>query len=111
MLLAVQNLTVQPDYLIIDALSLEEIEVPQESIIKGDTLSASIAAASIVAKVRRDHIMASWEEVYPGYGFARHKGYTTREHLTALQRLGPCPLHRLSFRPVRASREVNSYEP
>ncbi|MDK2925871.1 MAG: ribonuclease [Bacillota bacterium] len=111
MLLAVRNLPVRPDYLIIDALSLEEIEIPQESIIKGDTLSASIAAASIVAKVRRDRIMAAWEEVYPGYGFARHKGYTTREHLTALKRLGPCPLHRLSFRPVRAGREAKLYEP
>lgn len=104
MSLAVRNLAVQPDYLIIDALSLEEIEIPQESIIKGDALSASIAAASIVAKVRRDHIMAAWDKVYPGYGFARHKGYTTREHLMALERLGPCPLHRLSFRPVGAAR-------
>ncbi|MDK2855131.1 MAG: ribonuclease [Bacillota bacterium] len=111
MLLAVRNLPVRPDYLIIDALSLEEIEIPQESIIKGDTLSASIAAASIVAKVRRDRIMAAWEKVYPGYGFARHKGYATREHIMALKRLGPCPLHRLSFRPVRAGGEVKLHEP
>ncbi|NLY50794.1 MAG: ribonuclease HII, partial [Firmicutes bacterium] len=69
-------------------------------IIKGDTISASIAAASIVAKVRRDRIMLAWDKVYPGYGFARHKGYTTPEHLAALARFGPCPLHRLGFRPV-----------
>ncbi|BCV24804.1 ribonuclease HII [Gelria sp. Kuro-4] len=105
MCLAVANLAVRPDYLILDAVRLEALELPQTAIVKGDTLSASIAAASIVAKVRRDHIMQAWEKVYPGYGFAQHKGYGTPAHLAALQRLGPCPLHRTSFRPIRELRE------
>jgi len=105
MCLAVADLAVRPDYLILDAVRLEALELPQTAIVKGDTLSASIAAASIVAKVRRDHIMQAWEKVYPGYGFAQHKGYGTPAHLAALQRLGPCPLHRTSFRPIRELRE------
>lgn len=105
MCLAVADLAVRPDYLILDAVRLEALELPQTAIVKGDTLSASIAAASIVAKVRRDRIMQAWEKVYPGYGFAQHKGYGTPAHLAALQRLGPCPLHRTSFRPIRELRE------
>lgn len=102
---AVESLKVRPEYLLVDALRLEDLDLPQEAIVKGDTLSASIAAASIVAKVRRDRIMAAWDSVYPGYGFARHKGYGTPEHLAALGRLGPCPLHRSGFRPIRQEQE------
>lgn len=111
MCLAVQNLAVKPDYLLVDALTLAGLDICQESIIKGDALSASIAAASIVAKVRRDRLMAVWDKVYPGYGFARNKGYGTAEHQDALYRLGPCPLHRLNFRPVREVLEALGREP
>ena len=74
--------------------------VPAEFIVKGDAKSASIAAASIVAKVHRDHLMADLDILYPSYGFARHKGYGTPEHLAAVRRLGPTPVHRRSFAPI-----------
>jgi len=73
---------------------------PQIPIIKGDSLSLSIAAASIIAKVERDRYMVAMEETYPGYGFAQHKGYPTKRHMEALRKLGPCPIHRRSFGPV-----------
>jgi ribonuclease HII len=72
-----------------------------EAIIHGDEQCACIAAASIIAKVFRDRLMVKWDQKYPGYGFVRNKGYGTPEHLAALTKLGPCPLHRLSFKPVR----------
>jgi len=98
---ALANLWVQPDAILIDALTLPKVEAPQKGLIKGDSRCLSIAAASIVAKVSRDGLMADYDGIYPGYGFARHKGYATPEHLRSLQRLGPCPIHRRSFAPVR----------
>ena len=101
MQLAVKNLNPQPDYLLIDALKLPDIHIKQQSIIKGDTLSVSIAAASILAKVERDNAMEAFDLLYPGYGFARHKGYATKEHIQLLMEKGPCPIHRESFEPVK----------
>ncbi len=98
---AIKQLPVAPDFLLIDYVRLSNVRIPQRSITKGDSLSLSIAAASIVAKVTRDHIMVELDGQYPGYGFARHKGYGTSEHLEMLQRLGPCPLHRRTFAPVQ----------
>ena len=90
-----------PEYALIDAFTLPEVDIPHHGITDGDALSISIAAASIVAKVHRDHIMTMYDALYPEYGFARHKGYSTAEHLDALARHGPCPIHRRSFAPVR----------
>ena len=98
---AVEHLPHFPDFLLIDHLRLPDLDVPQKNITKGDSLSFSIACASIVAKVTRDRIMVALDEVYPDYGFARHKGYATREHLSNLQRWGVCPIHRRCFAPVR----------
>jgi ribonuclease HII len=96
---AVLRLSPTPDHLLIDAVKID-CELPQKSIIHGDALSASIAAASIIAKVERDHIMCEWDAVFPAYGLASHKGYSTPKHLAALRELGPTPLHRQSFAPV-----------
>lgn len=90
-----------PDYLLIDALTLKGVPIPQDGIIKGDAKSASIAAASIVAKVTRDRLMVQYDGQYPGYGFAGHKGYPTRAHKEAIRRLGPCAIHRRSFSGVK----------
>ena len=98
---AVANLVLTPHYLLTDAVALPDIALPQSNIIKGDTLSTSIACASIVAKVMRDRIMVEMDELFPGYGFARHKGYATAEHLERLRCLGACPIHRRCFAPVR----------
>jgi ribonuclease HII len=84
---------------LIDALKID-CELPQNAIIHGDALSASIAAASILAKVERDRMMCEWDAVFPQYGLASHKGYSTPKHLAALRELGPTPLHRQSFAPV-----------
>ena len=98
---AVEKLPGQPHFLIIDRLTLPHCSIPQEGITRGDKLCLSIACASIVAKVTRDHLMEQLDEIYPGYDFARHKGYGTRRHVSCLQRLGPSPIHRLSFAPVK----------
>jgi ribonuclease HII len=98
---ALGRLTQPPDHLVIDALSLPQVDLPQRPIIDGDAISASIAAASIVAKVTRDRICAEFDVRYPAYGFARNKGYGTRRHLDALLEEGPCEWHRRSFAPVR----------
>jgi ribonuclease HII len=95
----------QPDMALIDGLPIPRPPVPQQHVIKGDARSASIAAASILAKVTRDRLMLDLDLLYPDYGFARHKGYGTPEHLAALRRLGPCPAHRRSFAPVQACRQ------
>lgn len=89
-----------PDYVLIDAVSLPHLALPVRSIIKGDALSLSIAAASIVAKVTRDRMMAEYHQIYPHYNFLAHKGYGTEEHLGCLARYGPCPIHRLTFAPL-----------
>lgn len=98
---AIEQLPTQPDYLLIDYVSLPSVPIPQKSVVDGDSVCLSIAAASIVAKVYRDRIMVELDSKYPGYGLAQHKGYGTPEHLEALQRLGPCPIHRKTFDPVR----------
>ena len=98
---AVEHLPCPPDFLLIDHVRLPELDLPQKGITKGDSLSLSIACASIVAKVTRDRMMVALDEIYPGYGFAKHKGYATREHLSKLTRLGVCPIHRRCFAPVR----------
>ncbi|HZP33878.1 MAG TPA: ribonuclease HII [Candidatus Acidoferrales bacterium] len=97
---AVAQLSIQPDFLLIDALHLD-LMVEQKPIIKGDARSVSIAAASILAKVARDKAMTEFAEIYPVYGLASNKGYATRAHLEALRTHGPSPLHRFSFAPVR----------
>jgi ribonuclease HII len=99
---AFNNIGSPPDYLLLDALYLPTVCVRQRSVIKGDQLSISIAAASILAKVSRDRIMHTYHEQYPDYQFHIHKGYPTPEHLKRLQQFGPCPGHRQSFRPVQA---------
>ena len=98
---AIRQLPQSADHLLVDALRLEYDGLPCRPIIHGDALCCSIAAASIVAKVARDSLMVELDALHPGYGFARHKGYPTAEHRTALERLGPTPLHRRSFAPVR----------
>ena len=98
---AVRGLLCRPDYLLVDALNIPEIELPQKAIVKGDRLSASIAAASILAKVSRDRVMEEYHEQYPRYNFRRHKGYGTAEHREAISRFGPCPIHRRTFRGVK----------
>jgi ribonuclease HII len=94
---AVGALERRPDYVLVDGFRVPDLELPQRGVIGGDATCASIAAASVVAKVTRDRIMRKVARRYPGYGFERNKGYATREHWAALRRLGPCPAHRLSF--------------
>lgn len=94
---AVSQLSVRPQLLLNDAVTIPQIEIPQVPIIKGDAKSISIAAASIVAKVTRDRLMEEYEKVLPGYGFADNKGYGSKEHIRALKELGPTPIHRASF--------------
>ena len=94
---AVGKLAVNPDILLNDAVTIPGVEIPQVPIIKGDAKSISIAAASIVAKVTRDRLMEEYDQVLPGYGFAKHKVYGTKEHIQALKNLGPTPIHRQSF--------------
>lgn len=101
MLAAVRNLSPQPDYLLIDGISTIDSTVPQKTIKKGDSLSLSIAAASIIAKVTRDRLMIEMDSKHPGYGFAGHKGYGSAAHLDAIRRLGPSPIHRLTFGGVK----------
>jgi ribonuclease HII len=96
---AVIGLAPAADHLLVDAMRID-CELPQKPIIHGDALSASIAAASILAKVERDRMMCEWDAIFPEYGLASHKGYSTPKHLAALRELGPTPLHRQSFAPV-----------
>ena len=97
MVTAFNELKPVPDLLLIDAVRLEMLDVPQKPIIKGDSLSISIAAASILAKVTRDRLIDEMDAVYPQYGFVRHKGYGTEEHINAIKKYGICPIHRISF--------------
>ena len=101
MLAAVQKLSPQPDYLLIDGISTINSAIPQKTIKKGDSLSLSIAAASIIAKVTRDRLMVEMDSKYPGYGFSGHKGYGSAAHLDAIRKLGPSPIHRMTFGGVK----------
>lgn len=101
MVQAVEKLPKQPSFLLIDRLSLSQCPIPQRGITRGDKLCLSIACASIIAKVTRDRMMEEFDRTYPGYGFAQHKGYGTGVHLSCLRKLGPSPIHRLYFAPVR----------
>ena len=100
MRMAVEKLAIVPDYLLIDGCDTIEWPCPQQAVVQGDARSLSIAAASVLAKVHRDQLLVELDAVYPGYGLARHKGYCSREHLAALARLGPTPLHRKTYQPV-----------
>ena len=103
---AIEKLDPIPDLLLVDGKGLPGAVIPQRAIVQGDRKCASIAAASIIAKVTRDRIMCELDERYPGYGFGRHKGYGTREHIARLAKLGPSPVHRRSFAPVRNAYQV-----
>ena len=94
---AIAGLGVEPDLLLNDAVEIPGVEIMQVPIIKGDAKSVSIAAASILAKVTRDHMMEEYDKLFPEYGFAKHKGYGTAAHIAAIRELGPCPIHRRSF--------------
>jgi ribonuclease HII len=98
--IAVNALEKRPDFLLIDGNQRTSLLIPQETVIGGDSRCCSIAAASIVAKVRRDELMDEYHEIYPEYNFRSHKGYATREHIEAIKKYGPCPIHRRSFRGV-----------
>jgi ribonuclease HII len=98
---AIDGLSTKPEYVLVDARTIPHCPYPQKGIVHGDALSASIAAASIIAKTTRDTHMIAMDRIYAGYGFASHKGYPTREHLRALRERGPLPIHRRSFAPVR----------
>ena len=100
---AVEGLNPAPDYCLVDARTIPRVTVAQQGLIHGDAIDASIASASIVAKVFRDRLMQDFDVQYPGYGFGRHMGYGTAQHLEALERLGACPIHRRSFGPVAAA--------
>ena len=100
MIQAAQQITPEPDFLLVDGFAIRGCPIPQAKIVKGDSKSQSIAAASIVAKVTRDRLMLDLDHAYPQYGFAAHKGYGTAEHLAAIERHGPCPVHRMSFAPM-----------
>lgn len=94
---AIAKLSVKPDILLNDAVTIPDVDIPQVPIIKGDTLSGSIAAASIIAKVTRDRLMVEYDSIYPGYEFAKNKGYGSQSHIETLKKLGPCPIHRKTF--------------
>ena len=98
---AINALPLQPQFLLLDAFPLPDVDIPQKAIVRGDALCLSIAAASIIAKVERDRVMIEHDGRYPGYGFASHKGYASSFHLEALRDRGPSPIHRHSFAPVR----------
>jgi len=98
----IKRLIPEPQAVLIDAVPLPELTMPSVSLIGGDAISASIGAASIIAKVERDRIMLELDQQFPQYGFAKHKGYGTTEHIKALQQYGPCPIHRQSFEPIKS---------
>lgn len=97
MRMAIHNLNVTPDILLNDAVTIPQVDIQQVPIVKGDAKSISIGAASIIAKVTRDHMMYEYDKLYPEYGFAKHKGYGTKQHTDAILEHGPCPIHRFTF--------------
>ena len=101
MKIALEGLNPGPDAVLVDGNQPVPISIPQKTVVKGDSRSVSIAAASVLAKVHRDRLMAELDSRFPGYGFAKHKGYATRQHLESLKKLGPCPVHRRSFKGVK----------
>jgi ribonuclease HII len=103
---AVAGLSVKAEYLLIDAFDIPDAPLPQMAVVRGDKTCATIMAASIVAKVARDHTMIEYDRIYPGYGFADHKGYATQSHRAAIRRLGPSPIHRTTWAPFRVSELV-----
>lgn len=103
---AVMRLRPAPELVLVDGLQIPNLPCAAQALIKGDATSAAVAAASIIAKVLRDRVMLAWDRRYPGYGFAAHKGYGSAQHREALARLGPCPLHRQTYRPVAACRQI-----
>lgn len=107
---ALQALKPSPDYVLLDAVTLPSVRLPQRPVIKGDSLSVSIAAASILAKVTRDRLMMDFHRLYPSYRFNLHKGYATPEHLNLLDRFGPCEIHRKSFRPVASCNKADDVD-
>ena len=98
---AIDQMQITPDFLLLDAFPLPKVNIPQKPIVKGDSKCLSIAAASVIAKVARDKMMTDYDLIYPGYGFAKHKGYGTLEHKYKLQVMGPCAIHRFSFSPIK----------
>ncbi len=104
---ALENLNTQPEHLLVDGRAFPRNDIPFTTIVKGDSLSYSVAAASILAKVTRDRIMREYDQEFPQYGFANHKGYATREHLDAIEEFGYCPIHRRSFHPKRFQLELD----
>jgi ribonuclease HII len=100
---ALAGLTLQPDHILVDGHTVKSLQQPQTALVKGDSLSYSIAAASVLAKVTRDRLMLDYDRVWPAYGFAEHKGYGTSAHLAAIAEHGPCEIHRRSFAPMRAT--------
>ena len=98
---ALAQLQPQPEHALVDGKLVNTLRVPQTALVKGDSLSYSIAAASVLAKVTRDRLMLDYEREFPGYGFAEHKGYGTPQHLAAIAALGPCAIHRKSFAPMK----------
>jgi len=105
---AVENLSVQPDFVLTDAMKLDNLKMPSRSIIHGDALSASIAAASIIAKVTRDRMADDWSKQFPEYGFENNRGYGTKFHLDAIKNFGYSPIHRKSFNPVKSMIEFEN---
>lgn len=105
MMRAIHGLEVSPDFVLLDGPYVLPLTVPQRGVVRGDARSLSIAAASIIAKVHRDRLMNDYHTLYPAYGFHRHKGYPTAEHMEALRRFGPCPIHRRSFQGVFSSKD------
>jgi ribonuclease HII len=102
---AVDGMKSEPTHVLVDGLPVTSLRVVSTALVKGDSLSYSIAAASVLAKVTRDRLMFDYDVQFPGYGFARHKGYGTAAHIAAIEKLGPCPIHRMSFAPLRREQE------
>ena len=103
MIAAVGALQTKPDFLLVDGLQLPSLDIPGWPIVEGDSLSHSIAAASIIAKATRDRMMCEYHKRWPLYGFEKHKGYGTKQHLQALAQFGPCPIHRKTFEPIKTA--------